>query len=168
MQPPLEWRCDWSWSSLGLPPQKKYIYVCVFYAFWWFFRSILPIHPSFRVLALAEPPVVGAATSNGSSSSNSRGQQWLNPELLTMFLYHTVSPLAMAEEMGLIQSLVRPKPPNSTSSPTGLPALHSLDICVRVMVTGSWYDTSHVRNIILHLSSLKPTKCQSLFFLIWL
>lgn len=69
-------------------------------------RSILPIHPSFRVLALAEPPVVGAAMSNGSSSSsNSRGQQWLNPELLTMFLYHTVSPLAMAEEMGLIQSL---------------------------------------------------------------
>uniref|UniRef100_A0A3B4UMV5 von Willebrand factor A domain-containing protein 8 n=1 Tax=Seriola dumerili TaxID=41447 RepID=A0A3B4UMV5_SERDU len=62
-------------------------------------RSIFPIHPSFRVLALAEPPVVGA------SASSSRGQQWLGPELLTMFLYHTVTPLAKAEEMGLIQGL---------------------------------------------------------------
>ncbi|XP_070694357.1 von Willebrand factor A domain-containing protein 8 [Pempheris klunzingeri] len=64
-------------------------------------RSIFPIHPSFRVLALAEPPVVGAS----SSSGNSRGQQWLGPELLTMFLYHSVTPLAKAEEMGLIQGL---------------------------------------------------------------
>ncbi|TKS67888.1 von Willebrand factor A domain-containing protein 8 [Collichthys lucidus] len=64
-------------------------------------RSILPIHPSFRVLALAEPPVVGAS----ASSSNSRGQHWLSPELLTMFLYHTVTPLAKAEEMRLIQGL---------------------------------------------------------------
>ncbi|XP_076602199.1 von Willebrand factor A domain-containing protein 8 isoform X1 [Chaetodon auriga] len=69
-------------------------------------RSILPIHPSFRVLALAEPPVVAAST----SSSSSRGQQWLSPELLTMFLYHTVSPLAKAEEMGLIQGLTHNVP----------------------------------------------------------
>ncbi|XP_047456688.1 von Willebrand factor A domain-containing protein 8 [Mugil cephalus] len=62
-------------------------------------RSIFPIHPSFRVLALAEPPVVG------SGASSSRGQQWLGPELLTMFLYHTVTPLARAEEMDLIQGL---------------------------------------------------------------
>ncbi|KAM4608925.1 von Willebrand factor A domain-containing protein 8 isoform 1-T1 [Polymixia lowei] len=64
-------------------------------------RSIYPVHPSFRVLALAEPPVVG-------SSSSSRGggnQQWLCPELLTMFLYHTVTPLARAEEISLIQGL---------------------------------------------------------------
>ncbi|XP_014326008.2 von Willebrand factor A domain-containing protein 8 [Xiphophorus maculatus] len=67
-------------------------------------RSIFPIHPSFRVLALAEPPVVGAGS---SSTSSSRGQQqWLGPELLTMFLYHSVSPLAKAEESGLIQGLV--------------------------------------------------------------
>lgn len=65
-------------------------------------RSVFPIHPSFRVLALAEPPVVGASTSSGS---NNRGQQWLGPELLTMFLYHTVTPLAKSEEMGLIQGL---------------------------------------------------------------
>uniref|UniRef100_A0A3Q2TY78 von Willebrand factor A domain-containing protein 8 n=1 Tax=Fundulus heteroclitus TaxID=8078 RepID=A0A3Q2TY78_FUNHE len=65
-------------------------------------RSIFPIHPSFRVLALAEPPVVGASSSSGSSRGQ---QQWLGPELLTMFLYHTVAPLAKAEEMGLIQGL---------------------------------------------------------------
>lgn len=63
-------------------------------------RSIFPIHPSFRVLALAEPPVVGA------SGSNSKGQQWLGPELLTMFLYHTVTPMSKAEEMELIEGLV--------------------------------------------------------------
>ncbi|KAK7882321.1 hypothetical protein WMY93_028495 [Mugilogobius chulae] len=62
-------------------------------------RSIFPIHPSFRVLALAEPPVVGA------SGSNSKGQQWLGPELLTMFLYHTVTPMSKAEEMELIEGL---------------------------------------------------------------
>ncbi|XP_034081572.1 von Willebrand factor A domain-containing protein 8-like [Gymnodraco acuticeps] len=60
-------------------------------------RSVFPIHPSFRVLALAEPPVLG--------SSSSRGQQWLGPELLTMFLYHTVTPLSREEEMHLIQGL---------------------------------------------------------------
>ncbi|KAK2840347.1 hypothetical protein Q5P01_014087 [Channa striata] len=63
-------------------------------------RSIFPIHPSFRVLALAEPPIVGASTGGGS-----RDQQWLGPELLTMFLYHRVAPLAKAEEMDLIQGL---------------------------------------------------------------
>lgn len=68
------------------------------------FRSIVPIHPSFRVLALAEPPATGTNT-----SSNSRGQQWLNPELLTMFLYHIVTPLSKVEEMDLIQGLVSHK-----------------------------------------------------------
>ncbi|XP_030642749.1 von Willebrand factor A domain-containing protein 8 [Chanos chanos] len=57
-------------------------------------RSIFPIHPSFRVLALAEPPVAGSAT-----------QQWLGPELLTMFLFHTVKPLARAEENTVIQGM---------------------------------------------------------------
>ncbi|XP_029314557.1 LOW QUALITY PROTEIN: von Willebrand factor A domain-containing protein 8 [Cottoperca gobio] len=67
-------------------------------------RSIFAIHPSFRVLALAEPPVVGG------SPSSSRGQQWLGPELLTMFLYHSVSPMARAEETHLIQGLIRNVP----------------------------------------------------------
>ncbi|XP_034021432.1 von Willebrand factor A domain-containing protein 8-like [Thalassophryne amazonica] len=64
-------------------------------------RSVFPIHPSFRVLALAEPPVVGAGTPAGSS----KGQQWLSPELLTMFLYHSIAPLAKAEELSLIRTL---------------------------------------------------------------
>lgn len=74
-------------------------HVCLFLCL---FRSVFPIHPSFRVLALAEPPVVGTG-----AGSNSRAQQWLGPEVLTMFLYHNVMPLAKEEEMGLIQGLVR-------------------------------------------------------------
>lgn len=70
-----------------------------------FLRSIVPIHPSFRVVALAEPPVVSASTPTNSSSSGT--QQWLSPELLTMFLYHTVPPMTKAEEMDLILGLVR-------------------------------------------------------------
>ncbi|XP_053732319.1 von Willebrand factor A domain-containing protein 8 [Synchiropus splendidus] len=72
-------------------------------------RSIFPIHPSFRVLALAEPPVVGAST----AGSNSKGQQWLGPELLTMFLYHTVHPLSRTEEITLIQGLTPNVPPEA-------------------------------------------------------
>ncbi|XP_033638187.1 von Willebrand factor A domain-containing protein 8-like [Asterias rubens] len=64
-------------------------------------RSIFPIHPSFRVVALAEPPVIGSST-----------QQWLNPELLTLFLYHHLRPLSFAEEMDVIQGMV----PNTHSS----------------------------------------------------
>ncbi|XP_028846499.1 von Willebrand factor A domain-containing protein 8 [Denticeps clupeoides] len=58
-------------------------------------RSIFPIHPSFRVVALAEPPVVGSST-----------QQWLGPELLTMFLFHNVKPLGRAEENLVMQGMV--------------------------------------------------------------
>ncbi|KAG7501738.1 von Willebrand factor A domain-containing 8 [Solea senegalensis] len=70
-------------------------------------RSVFPVHPSFRVLALAEPPVVGGSSGGGGGGGGggSRGQQWLGPEQLTMFFYHTVPPLAKAEEMGLIQGL---------------------------------------------------------------
>ncbi|XP_055726318.1 von Willebrand factor A domain-containing protein 8 [Salvelinus fontinalis] len=57
-------------------------------------RSIFPVHPSFRVLALAEPPVAGSS-----------GQQWLGPELLTMFMFHNIQPLARAQETRLIQCL---------------------------------------------------------------
>uniref|UniRef100_A0A3B3ZXK2 AAA+ ATPase domain-containing protein n=1 Tax=Periophthalmus magnuspinnatus TaxID=409849 RepID=A0A3B3ZXK2_9GOBI len=70
-------------------------------------RSIFPVHPAFRVLALAEPPVVGA------SGGGSKGQQWLGPELLTMFLYHTVTPMSKAEEMELIEGLAPNVPKES-------------------------------------------------------
>ncbi|XP_064165757.1 von Willebrand factor A domain-containing protein 8 [Anguilla rostrata] len=56
-------------------------------------RSIFPVHPSFRMVALAEPPVVGGGA-----------QQWLGPELLTMFLFHTVRPLSRAEETAIIRT----------------------------------------------------------------
>nr|XP_056718077.1 von Willebrand factor A domain-containing protein 8 [Euleptes europaea] len=58
-------------------------------------RSILPIHPSFRIIALAEPPVVGSTT-----------QQWLIPELLTLFLFHYTKPLSKSEEMKVINEKV--------------------------------------------------------------
>ncbi|XP_041128021.1 von Willebrand factor A domain-containing protein 8-like isoform X1 [Polyodon spathula] len=57
-------------------------------------RSIFPVHPSFRIVALAEPPVVGSST-----------QQWLGPELLTMFLFHTVKPLTVTEETQIIRAM---------------------------------------------------------------
>ena len=59
-------------------------------------RDILCIHPSFRIIGLAEPPVVG-----GSSQ-----QQWLNSELLSMFLFHHVRPLSKQEEAQVIYEMV--------------------------------------------------------------
>ena len=59
-------------------------------------RGILCIHPSFRIIGLAEPPVVG-----GSSQ-----QQWLNSELLSMFLFHHVRPLSRQEEAQVIYEMV--------------------------------------------------------------
>uniref|UniRef100_A0A8C1XYG8 von Willebrand factor A domain containing 8 n=1 Tax=Cyprinus carpio TaxID=7962 RepID=A0A8C1XYG8_CYPCA len=53
------------------------------------------LHRSFRNIALAEPPQVGSTT-----------QQWLSPEILTMFLFHTVKPLAKAEETAVIQGII--------------------------------------------------------------
>ncbi|KAI1899570.1 hypothetical protein AGOR_G00063140 [Albula goreensis] len=57
-------------------------------------RCVFPIHPSFRIIALAEPPVAGSSS-----------QQWLGPELLTMFLFHTIKPLSMAEETAIIRTM---------------------------------------------------------------
>uniref|UniRef100_A0A8C9W2Q1 von Willebrand factor A domain-containing protein 8 n=1 Tax=Scleropages formosus TaxID=113540 RepID=A0A8C9W2Q1_SCLFO len=57
-------------------------------------RSIFPIHPAFRIIALAEPPVVGSSS-----------QQWLSPEIITMFLFHTMKPLDVAEETTIIQAM---------------------------------------------------------------
>uniref|UniRef100_A0A5F9D324 von Willebrand factor A domain-containing protein 8 n=1 Tax=Oryctolagus cuniculus TaxID=9986 RepID=A0A5F9D324_RABIT len=58
-------------------------------------RSIFPIHPSFRIIAMAEPPVIGSAT-----------QQWLGPELLTMFFFHYMKPLVKSEEMQVVKEMV--------------------------------------------------------------
>ncbi|ELK10026.1 hypothetical protein PAL_GLEAN10015259 [Pteropus alecto] len=58
-------------------------------------RSIFPIHPAFRIIALAEPPVIGSAT-----------QQWLGPEFLTMFFFHYMKPLVKSEEIQVIKEMV--------------------------------------------------------------
>ncbi|KAL7983993.1 hypothetical protein Chor_004533 [Crotalus horridus] len=58
-------------------------------------RAIFPIHPSFRVVALAEPPSVGSIT-----------QQWLGPELLTLFFFHYMKPLSKNEEIKVIKEMV--------------------------------------------------------------
>ena len=59
------------------------------------YRNILPIHPSFRIITLAEPPVVGSSK-----------QQWMSPEMLTMFLYHHMRPLSKVEEQSVLGGLV--------------------------------------------------------------
>lgn len=58
-------------------------------------NGILRIHPSFRIIGLAEPPKAG-----------SPNQQWLNPEILTLFLYHHMAPLTTEFEMEIIQKMV--------------------------------------------------------------
>ena len=53
------------------------------------------IHPSFRIIGLAQPPQI-------SSSQN----QWLNSELLPLFLYHHIEPLKKSEEAEIIFKMV--------------------------------------------------------------
>ncbi|XP_030379165.1 von Willebrand factor A domain-containing protein 8 [Scaptodrosophila lebanonensis] len=57
-------------------------------------RGILPISESFRIVALAEPP-----------KPNVPQQNWLTPELLSLFLYQEVRPLQQSEEYEIIQQL---------------------------------------------------------------
>ncbi|KAM8718667.1 hypothetical protein ACLKA7_001387 [Drosophila subpalustris] len=57
--------------------------------------GLLPIHDSFRVVALAEPPKL-------DSNHNS----WLTPELLSMFLYQELRPLQQYEENQLLVQVV--------------------------------------------------------------
>uniref|UniRef100_A0A1B6BXM8 VWFA domain-containing protein n=1 Tax=Clastoptera arizonana TaxID=38151 RepID=A0A1B6BXM8_9HEMI len=54
--------------------------------------GILRIHPSFRIIALAEPPTATNAS-------------WLNPELLTLFAYHEMPSLTKEQELHIIESL---------------------------------------------------------------
>jgi MoxR-like ATPase len=74
-------------------------------------RGILAIHPSFRVLALSEPPVLGSSS-----------QQWLNSELLTMFLYHNMRPMTQEEEQQVLKRLV----PNMTDMRPIMTLTHKL------------------------------------------
>ncbi|CAG9561698.1 unnamed protein product [Danaus chrysippus] len=55
--------------------------------------GVKKIHPAFRIVALAEPPVLG------------RGQQWLSPEILSLFIFHEMRNLSKDEEIFIINSL---------------------------------------------------------------
>ncbi|XP_076766995.1 von Willebrand factor A domain-containing protein c12.2 [Xylocopa sonorina] len=55
--------------------------------------GVLRIHPSFRIIALAESPMI-----------NRSSKQWLNSELLSLFLFHEMRPLTKSEELHIIRS----------------------------------------------------------------
>ena len=57
-------------------------------------RGVLPIHPAFRLVALAEPPTVGQAKG-----------QWMTAEILSMFLFHDMRSLSQAEETQVVTSV---------------------------------------------------------------
>lgn len=57
--------------------------------------GVLRIHPSFRIVALAESPVL-----------NTSSRQWLNSELLSLFLFHEMRPLIKSEELHIVRSKV--------------------------------------------------------------
>lgn len=57
--------------------------------------GVYKIHPSFRIVALAEPPVLNSTTG-----------QWLNSEILSMFLFHEMRPLEKDEELHIIKEKV--------------------------------------------------------------
>ncbi|XP_039291605.1 von Willebrand factor A domain-containing protein 8-like [Nilaparvata lugens] len=53
--------------------------------------GLLRIHPSFRIVALGEPSGIGE-------------QQWLNPELLSLFVFHEVRSLSIEEEKQIMMA----------------------------------------------------------------
>ncbi|KNC26477.1 hypothetical protein FF38_08605 [Lucilia cuprina] len=57
-------------------------------------KGILKIHDSFRIIALAEPP-----------NPNTTAQNWLTPEMLSLFLYLEVRPLQQSEEFEIMKKL---------------------------------------------------------------
>ena len=58
-------------------------------------RGVRPIHPAFRLVALAEPPTVGTAKG-----------QWLTPEVLAMFTFHEMRALEVGEEAAVLEAVV--------------------------------------------------------------
>lgn len=55
--------------------------------------GVLRIHPSFRIIALAESPML-----------NTSSRQWLNSELLSLFVFHEMRPLTKSEELHIVRS----------------------------------------------------------------
>jgi MoxR-like ATPase len=70
-------------------------------------KHIRRIHPSFRIIALAEPPSGSNTSSTENSSSKSSSEQnWLNAETLNLFLYHQMRSLNLNEERQIVYSLL--------------------------------------------------------------
>jgi len=61
-------------------------------------QSVYRIHPSFRIIALAEPPKQGVSSSNAN--------KWLDSELLTLFMYHHMPPLSHHQELKVLNGMV--------------------------------------------------------------
>ncbi|KAI9590474.1 von Willebrand factor A domain-containing protein 8 isoform X1 [Glossina fuscipes] len=57
-------------------------------------QGIFKIHDSFRIIALAEPPNLSVAAQN-----------WLTPEMLSLFLFVEVRPLQQSEEYEILRKL---------------------------------------------------------------
>ena len=83
-------------------------------------KKLFRIHKNFRIIALAEPPSLSGIQLFihlilfqinlltvyfdyfvGKSSSH-----WLSPETLSMFLYHSLRPLKVPEEIQILESLI--------------------------------------------------------------
>lgn len=56
-------------------------------------KGLERIHPAFRIVALAEPPAVESAAN------------WLQPEMLSLFMFHEVRNLSRAEEVHIVEKL---------------------------------------------------------------
>ncbi|CAF3738770.1 unnamed protein product [Rotaria sordida] len=83
-------------------------------------KNIRRIHPSFRIIALAEPPLSSNIGSSESSSIKSSSEQnWLNAETLNLFLYHQMRSLNLTEERQIVYSYL-------SSSNKSIPAIEHL------------------------------------------
>lgn len=59
-------------------------------------NGVLKIHPSFRIIAIGEPP----------QSLQSQTGNWISPEVLSLFVFHEIRMLSKQEEMHIITSKV--------------------------------------------------------------
>jgi MoxR-like ATPase len=74
--------------------------------------KVLRIHPSFRIIATAEPPLAkGVLKSQSDSNDNipsankstsSNNTEWLNSEVLNLFLYQSIEPLEVKYEYEIL------------------------------------------------------------------
>jgi von Willebrand factor A domain-containing protein 8 len=56
-------------------------------------QGLFRIHPSFRIIALGEPPTLDS------------GACWLTPEMLSLFIFHEIRNLSKNEEIAIIRAL---------------------------------------------------------------